>query len=304
MQQDIDRRPKVSLRGFLSLFGVLVLVGVVMGGVVSLVKNFLYLILLFPLLMGGVAGYFIKAVVVTEKIRSGLLVVIAGIFAAVLIYGSMFFFDYLQFRRNMAKFIQSQALADYGESPSKEKTQVFIDYILLQETGSSGFIGFILLRAKDGVSISEVGRGNSSATNLGIFTWLFWLVEMAFIGGPAIATSFGKTKDLFCEHCDAWIAEGEHIGGIEPKAMQDVVALIKHSDMAGFIRMLRSDTLLPSVEFYIRACKTCNIFPLHLVGSVISSGRQGQTQSKLILMHALTSSERFALTSELNTKNK
>jgi len=299
MQQDIYKHPKVSLKGFLSLFGTLLLTGIVIGGLASLLKNFIYLILVFPLLMGGVAGFVIKGVVLTEKIRSGFLVVIAGICAAVLIYGSMFFFDYLQFRRTLGKTVQEQAFAEYGESPSKEETQTFIDYVLIQETGSSGFIGFILLRAKEGISISEVGRSSSSATNLGMFTWVFWLVEMGFIGGPVIASSYNKTRDLFCEHCDTWVADGEHIGGIELKSMQDAVALIKRSDIASFARLLRTDAPLPSIEFYTRTCKTCNTFPLYLTGSVISSGRQGQTQSKLILMYALTSSERFVLTSEL-----
>jgi len=304
MQQDIYKRPRVSLRGFLLLFGSLLLTGIIVGGLASLIKNLIYLILVFPLLMGVVAGFVVNYMVETEKIRSGFLVVIAGIFAAVLIYGSIFFFDYLQFRRNMEKAVQSQALAEYGETPSKEEAQAFIDYVLIQETGSSGFIGFILLRAKEGVSISEVGR-SSSATNLGVvFTWVFWLVEMAFIGGPVIASSYSKTRDLFCEHCDAWVAEGEHIGGIELKSMQDAVALIKRSDIASFARLLRGDATLPSVEFHTRTCKTCNTFPLYLTGSVISSGRQGQTQSKLIMIHALTSSERFALTSELAAQNK
>lgn len=304
MQQDVFKRPKASLKGVLLLFGALLPVGIVIGGIASFVSRFIYLIIVFPALMGVTAGIFINGIVAKEKIRSTFVLIAAGIFSAILIFGSMHFFDYLQFRNSAAKEIQAQVIAESGETAPEENVQAYIDYVLVEETGFSGLIGFFLLEAKEGVSISRVGVGGSdNGINLGAITWLYWLAEMGLIGWMSVAPSYKLTKDLFCEHCDTWVAEGEHIGGVQPELFKQAVELIRYKDFVGLAQMLRSDTSLPSIEFYKRTCKTCNTFPLYITASVISSGKQGQVQSKLIMAQALTSSERFTLLSAFERKN-
>jgi len=302
MQQDVFKRPKVSLQGLLLLFVAVLVGGIVIGGVTSFIGRFIYLILVFPALMGLAAGLILKSIVVSQKIRSPLVVVAAGVFSAILIFASMHYFDYLKFRSDGAREIQAQVVAEYGEPAADEDVEAYIDYILVEETGFPGFPGFFLLEAREGVSISEVGpaSGSRSPLNLGMFTWVYWLVELVFIGGAAIGTAYGKSKEMFCEHCDAWVPEGDHIGGLQPEAIDRAVELIKRRDFAGLAQLLRIDTTLPSVEFYTRTCRTCTTFPFYLTAFVISPGRQGQTQSKQLMVQTLTSSERFALTSALN----
>ncbi|HET9911443.1 MAG TPA: hypothetical protein VFQ13_06095 [Anaerolineales bacterium] len=304
MQQDVFKRPKASLKGILLLFGVVLPVGIMIGGLASFISRFIYLIIVFPALMGVAAGFFINSIVVKEKIRSTFVLVATAIFSAILIFGSMHFFDYLQFRNSAAKEIQAQVISESGEAAPDENVQAYIDYVLVEETGFSGFIGFFLLEAKEGISISRVGVGGSdNGINLGALTWLYWLAEMGFIGWMSVAPSYKLTKDLFCEHCDTWVAEGEHIGGVQPELFKQAIELIKCKDFAGLAQMLQNDTSLPSVEFYKRTCKTCNTFPFYLTASVISSGKQGQVQSKLIMVQALTSSERFTLLSTIERKD-
>jgi hypothetical protein len=209
--------------------------------------------------------------------------------------------DYLKFRSEMSKEIQSQVIAEYGQPAPEEDVLAYIDYLLVQETGSAGFPGFILLEAKSGVSISHVGvgGGSESGINLGIFTWVYWLIEMGIIGWASIDSAYKKTKELFCEHCNAWVGQGDHIGGVHLETINLAVELTQRRDFAGLAKMLRHDTSLPSAEFYTRTCKTCNIFPFYLTGYAVSSGNKGQTQSKLIIAQVLNSSERHALISEL-----
>jgi len=245
-------------------------------------------------------GMAMTSIVTSQKIRSSVVVIAAGIFAAVVTYGSMHYTDYLQFRSSVAKQVQASVLAEYGETATNEEVQVFIDYMLVKETGSPGFVGYILFSAEQGVSISHFGVGSSdSGLNLGIFTWVYWLAELGIIAYMGIEPANKKTKDLFCENCDKWVAEGEHIGGIQIGAANQAVELIKQRDFVGLLGILKKDTSLPSIEFYTRTCNTCNTFPFHLTGFAISSGRKGQTQSKLFMAQVLNSSERFALTSEL-----
>ncbi len=304
MQQDIFKRPKVSFKGIMLLWGGLLLVGILIGWITSLVSNFIYLILVFPVAMGLVAGVFIKSVVVREKIRSRFVVIATGVFAALLIYGSMHFFDYLKFRSSLAKEIQQRMVSEEGQAAPEENVQAFIDYILVEETHFPGFLGFILLEAKEGMSISEVGPTSSdSSLNLGAFTWLLWLVEMVIIGGISIASAHKVTRDLFCEHCDSWVPDQEHIGGVKPELFNQVSERLQCRDFAGLAQMLQLDTGLTSLEFYTRTCKTCNTFPFYLMGFVVSPGKQGQPQSKLFMAQTLTPSERFTFTSALAAPN-
>jgi len=302
MVEELNKRPKVTLKGLIILFGMTLLAGIVIGGLTSIISNFIYLILIFPVIMGLATGYVVKSVVVSERIRSPFFVIVAGLFAALVVYGSMHFFDYLQFRNALGKEIQAQVIAEYGEAAPKENVQAFIDYVLVEETGLPGLVGFILLEAREGVSISSVGPGsmsNDSGINLGAFTWLYWLVEISIIGWASIDPAYKTTRELFCEHCNEWVAQGDHIGGIQPGTVNQAVELIKGRNYVGLAGILRHDTVLPSIEFYTRTCKTCNTFPFYLTGHAISSAGKGQTRSKLFTVQILNSLERQDLTTEL-----
>lgn len=301
MMEELDKHPKATTKGVILLFGAALLAGIVIGGIASVISNFIYLVLIFPVIMGMAAGYVIKSVVISEKIRTPFVVVLTGLFATLIVYGSMHFFDYLQFRINLAKELQAQYFDEYGESAPRENVQAFIDYVLAQKTGSSGFLGFILLEAQSGVSLSQVGPGsmpNDEGINLGSFTWLYWLVEMGFIAWPSIDPAYHKSRELFCEHCNDWIPQGDHIGGIQPAALHQATALIKSRDFVGLAKMLQYDTTLPSIEFYTRYCRSCTTFPFYLMGHALSAG-QGKARSKLFIVQTLNSSERHALTTEL-----
>lgn len=299
MQQELNPSSKVPFRGMVILFAAILPVGILIGAVTSLVSNYIYLIILFPILMGLGLSLVMKPIVVSQKIRSPLFIILAGLFATLVTYGSLHFVDYLQFRNALAKEIQQQVVADYGEPAPKEEVSAYIDYLLVQETGMPGLIGFIMVEAKEGVSISRFGFGSSdSGINLGAFTWLYWLVEMGFIFWTGIESSYKKSKDLFCEHCDAWVADGNHIGGVQQDSINLLMDRIQQRDFAGMLAMLRKDTVLPSFEFYTRTCNTCNTFPFYLLGYVISPGRHGP-QSKVFMVQSLNSTERFTVKLEL-----
>jgi hypothetical protein len=300
METEFNKKPKAPFLGVVLLFGAAIVTGIVVGGLASVVGRFLYLIILFPVFMGLGTGMAVSSVVSSQKIRSPLVVIVAGLFATIITYGSMQYFDYLQFRSIVAKEIQSQAIAENGEPAPEENVSLVVDYLFIKATGMPGFLGYVLYEAKQGVSISHFGVGSGdSGLNLGIFTWVYWLVELGIIAYMSIEPAYKKTKDLFCENCGTWVSQGEHIGGIQGDAFNQAIEFIKRRDFVGFVGMLRDDTVLPSIEFYTRTCKTCSTFPFYLTGIAVSSGKKGQTQSRLIASEILNSSERFALTTEL-----
>lgn len=298
MVEEINKHPKVTMKGLIFLFGAALPSGIVIGGLASLISRFIYLILIFSVVMGFASGLVIYSVIKSQKIRSPFVAILAGLFITVMTYGSMHFVDYLQFRFAMTKGVQEQVIAEYGEAAPKENVSAFIDYVLVQETGLPGFVGFILLEAKQGISISHIGMdsliSDDPGINLGAFTWAYWLIEIGIIGWLSI-DSASKAWDLFCEHCNAWVEKEDHIGGIDAEHIGRGMELINRRDFIGFATMLRGDTEAPSVEFYIRTCKTCSTFPLHLTGFAISLN----TRRRLFTKQVLNYSERYAMMSEL-----
>ena len=61
-----------------------------------------------------------------------------------------------------------------------EKTKKISEYVFLQETGRSGFLGYILLIAKKGISIGRI-VSSSKITLRGVLAWLYWLFEFGLI---------------------------------------------------------------------------------------------------------------------------
>jgi hypothetical protein len=301
MESPISTNSKAPLGGVMLLFGAAILAGVVIGGIASLVGRFLYLIIMFPIIMGAIVGWALNKAIVIGKIRSTFIAIAAGVLAAVVTYGSMHIADYIQFRIDAANEIQKQVVAQYGQRAPDANVQAYIDELLIQETGAPGFIGYILFAAKQGVSISHVGVGSSdSGINLGPLTWLYWLAELGLIGWMTIST-YKTAQQPFCEHCDTWLPAPVHVGGMTIEVFKNAVNLIKTSDYANFAAMLTKGTRLPSMEFYTRSCKTCNIGPFYFTGYVVSQGKKGQTVSKLVVAQELQPSQRFALTNALNT---
>ncbi len=73
----------------------------------------------------------------------------------------------------------------------------FIDPMLVQMTGHSGFVGSLLLRNQQGIVIKR-------APVTGIFLWIIWGVEALFVALMAATWPAGVASRPFCEECGYW----------------------------------------------------------------------------------------------------
>jgi hypothetical protein len=160
-----------SFGGAALLIGLSLPAGVFLGFLASFIGQWMYLIFIFPFLIGlalGGAGYIGIRV---GKVRSPFLAGLAGFIGGCVAMLSVQFFDYL---RNAAGF--------------------------------TTFFGYIDLAARSGVTI---GRAASSTTdkgmNLGhVGTYIYWFLELLVVGGVAFFIMRNMASEPFCPECETW----------------------------------------------------------------------------------------------------
>lgn len=165
---------------FVKALMIVILGGTLTGFLTSIVSNLIYMTFLFPIGMGFVGGMLLLGSSRKLKIRGRMPEIITAILMAVLIYGTFHYTGYLTFRILLSSEMNKEIVSSTGESQAGV-ANIFVDYALEQETGHTGFTGYMLYKAEEGVSI---GRWYSmNKTNLGpIGTWVYWFLELGLIG--------------------------------------------------------------------------------------------------------------------------
>lgn len=256
--------------------------------------TFFYLIFIFPIVIGLLGGSLITDVAKYTKTRNLSLILTTCILTAIVLYGSMFYtrFIGLQITTSLQAFggVSNENLKD---------AKVFVDYALEKETGYSGFVGYVLYKANQGVSIGKVFRSN--ALNLGpIFTWLYWLIELGVITFIMFHKSKGISTKLLCESCNSWYAEKRHIGGIPAAKEIDVLNLIKLKDYSNVGQALEENADVPSTEFYLQSCPVCDKSNSLLSATKVRS-QNGRLTFADILSTTLTPHEKKLFVKEIKS---
>lgn len=163
------------------IFHILIMtfVGVLIGVIASIVSNLIYLVFLFPIGIGFLGAMSINKTVKKAKIWKPFQGMLLGAFMALVIYGVYQYSNYLTFRMLLINQMNLEMLQAIGKMDF-EVANVFADYALKEETGYSGFIGYVIFTAAQGLSMGKVFSTNN--VNIGPFlTWLYWLAEFGLI---------------------------------------------------------------------------------------------------------------------------
>jgi hypothetical protein len=230
--------------------------GLIVGFGAGVVSNLLYIVFLFPLLMGINNGKMIVDAIRRAKIRKISQLVFLSILSAIVIYGTFHYTRYMGFQVRAAMEIFS-GLSEATEAENLEVTKAFLDYALLEETGYSGFFGYILYEAKEGAAIGRLFR--SSSFNLGpILTWSLWLVEFGILLGVTIQKGKTVIGMSFCEACGNWYGEEKHLGGTTLENKTFLLHLLQQKDFVELGKLIEKNAELPSLEIYLHGCQVCN----------------------------------------------
>src|SRR5215207_7911882 len=263
-------KPASPQRAMLISVGMTLLVivwGVMTGFIVGVVSHLIYIVFLFPLGMGINSGNMIADAIQRAKIRKTSQLIFLAVLSAVTIYGTFHYCRYLGFQVLTSLEI-FPGLSDATESENLQVARAFVDYALKEETGHSGFVGYMLYRASEGVSIGRAYR--STSLNLGsILTWFYWLAEFLIILGVTIRMGNTSLRKPVCESCGNWLGREKHLGGTTAGNESVLLHLVKQKDFIELGRLMEKNAELPSLEVYFQGCAVC-----------------GQSRSDLVVRHA------------------
>ena len=232
---------------FLSIFG-----GLTIGVVFGIIAPFIYLIILFPIIMGFAAGNVITENIQYTKIRNKYFVLFSSVLIVLTLYISFHFISY----KALSAVTVFQVAGDFSDKSLEIGKNIF-EYTIKQETGYSGFLGYILLKAQQGVSIGKIFSSNK--LNLGpIFTWLYWLIEIGVICFITINVSKQALKKPFCEFCNSWYEENKYIGSVHNAQQAEFLDQIERKDFANTGAMLVENAESPSLELHLQYCNSCD----------------------------------------------
>jgi hypothetical protein len=247
--------PGRMMAEFLATSFLLLLGGALVGIVAAIFSQLVYIVFIFPLAMGVAGGRAISGAIQMAKIRKTSQLIFLSLLATVTLYGTFHYGRYigLQVQTSLEIF---PGLSEATEDKNLSAAKVFVDYALEKETGYSGFVGYMLFKAKEGVSIGRFYH--SSRVNLGpVLTWFYWALEFGIILWITIYTGRNLIRRPFCESCGNWYGREKHLGGTAPSNESVLVDLIKQKDFLEIERLLVEDAGLPSLEIYWQGCDVC-----------------------------------------------
>jgi hypothetical protein len=189
-------------------------------------------------------------------------------------------------------------LSEATETENLQATRLFLDYALEEETGYSGFPGYMLYEAKQGATIGRLFRSNGINLGPGLI-WLYWLMEFGIILG--VTTQKGKKVigSAFCESCGSWYSGEKHLGGTSASNEHLLLDLIKRRDFIELGNLLEKNAELPSTEIYIKDCEVCNSSQSELIVRRAFQGAKGILQFNDSLRTILQSKDSALLVNQL-----
>lgn len=271
--------------------------GVAIGSATAFISKFIYFIVVFPLCMGFGTGALLGVAVKKGKIRNPSIALGLGILSGVVTYGSLMYGQYINFQQETERIMQNEySLTD------KKQIADQVNAVLQQETGDSGFVGFLKFSAKQGTSIS---RGSSKLKLNDTFTYLLWLIELGIVGFLAASLPFGAASEPFNEDGNDWYGEKQRIGSAKEESKDALIQFLNVDDIAGAAALLSSqaDLPLPRIDVYGRTCAAAVNSDSVITVNYVSLNAKKQVESKQLLEGLISESQRSQLVLQISSQN-
>jgi hypothetical protein len=236
------------------LIGLSLLAAVALGWLLSFVERWMWLILIFPLIIGALVGVVGILAIKFGKVRSPALGGVAGLLAGCVAMLSMHYFDYLALRAET-----NRAIPPEGRAVLEVMTPAWIDALPREQQeparearrlvlGVKSFPAYMDFEATNGVTIQRTGHGGAHdrGMNLGyVGSFIYWGVEVLIVAGVAFVLMKGAAAMPFCRDCQAWKTERKlgtltfrpgDVGGaglVAALGSGDVARLVDHNPSVG-----------------------------------------------------------------------
>ena len=251
---------------------------ILMGGVLYAIEHYtgFYLIGVFPLIAGGVAGYALSKAVNAGKIRNGAVAAGLGLLAALALTGTYHFAKYqLELKDGAREFLISN-----NQAVTEAAVNKTADEYLKSETGATGFFRYLQLEAKEGISINKASSSSRSGIELkGLWFWVYSAIELVIVTALAAGIPWLAAKEPFNEAQQQWYGPAQTILSAPGERAQELETALKSGDFEGAGTLLQREPLpLPRVEFAVRQTAVKDPENVIITANLVS--QNGKNESK------------------------
>ena len=249
---------RMSFGGFILLLVLAVISAAALGGILFAVDYYLhfYLILIFPMFAGAIAGGLLVRGVYSAKVRSPLIAGLVGLICGVLMFGVYHFASYyVGFRTDM----RAAYVENVGKQPTDAQFDKALDLLLEDEVGATGIMGYFKLLAKEGITITSTSsyastsKGETLKDNL---VWAYWGVEILLAGLFAAFIAGRAAGEPFNEDANEWYGPAVRFAAATGKSRKELVHAFKDGnfEQAGML-LTQQDIKYPRIDVNLRRSK-------------------------------------------------
>ncbi len=261
-------------------------IGGIGGGILLLMSSRItYIIFGSPLIAAGILGLVMGQSLKMTKVRD---VLAAAIFAALmggLAYGTFRYGEYLDF----VQIVHDETIVEYGELTPAEHAELdeYLNDMLVEATGQSGFIGYVLLEGQEGMTVTGTRYGTESESIWSKeATYLYWGFEiLVFLIAPA-AVVYNMISEPFCEETGTWM-KFQQIGTVSYDRSQQFLALINEGYFADASHLMYDDRKLARKHLFIRVGRCHSQSP----DAIIRIQQQAGRSTKEIVKRTITAEQ-------------
>ena len=210
-----------TISGMTLIMAVGAVVALLVGLLAGIVGQFFYIVLIFPIAIGGAVAGAQVAVIGRSKVRNPLVCGFCGLISGAIAVAIMHYVDYVAFQWDRAeanvKYEASlQTLADIEDEDRREVFAAALsdyeaDPAVAEARNIESFVAYIDWAAKQGVSLTS-SHGAGAGSNLGYAgTYIYWISEALVIAGMCVFMTRSRAAQPFCVHCESWMTETEII---------------------------------------------------------------------------------------------
>ncbi|HEX8342501.1 MAG TPA: hypothetical protein VF624_16485 [Tepidisphaeraceae bacterium] len=237
--------------GLIMLATSMVVAGGVLGYLAHLINPHLWLVLLFPMILGAALGAVAKYTIKKGRVRSPLIAGVVAFVGAAFMLALMHHFDYERFLRQLrAEVPQWQELRAMTPAERLEaypppqprignvvaySDQLKYNELLhgFREIDVDSFGKYLSLKADDGIRLKST-RGSSDSSGApitGIGVYIYWIVEILIAATIAFFMGRSQAKMPYSRRSGVWKMP-QLLGSLDPAQKSDVVAALKNGNLA------------------------------------------------------------------------
>jgi hypothetical protein len=280
------------MRGILIAVLFAAIAGLIAGGLLWFADHKIgfYLIFLFPAVAGFIVGFAASGGTDIGKLRNPLVAGLIGLLGGVFAGGVYHYLSYqVSFKDSVREAVTAQSTASVSEADIEK----FAADYLRDEVQDTGFMGYLKLEAKQGISITR-GSSSSGIELKDAWAWGYFIIEVLIIAGLGAMMAMSAASEPFDERANAWFGPRVYLGGAGGEHTDAFVTALKGGafEQAGnLVRPERAELGVPRVELHARLSPDANADEAVLEVKAVKPGKKKNEEATETLMTGLVTRE-------------